>query len=408
MASGASAILLALESAGALQILALRPESVFEIDDVPSGRTSLTVLLYTDSLEVLGLQVGEQALLPPTACGARALPGDRSGAFTGELDGDDRSFSGWMEPEALPAAVNAARIQGPCPCARLRVAKELPLHLSFWPVVNLPEGVLGQVDDGSAIRSAVLGPDGLEEVELMSPPLKIRTGFRTDDGELWLVERDGGVWHGKLGQGFVRTATIPGRSVEAVDGARGASPPELWALLESYRVFRMRNEAWEEMTYPELPIRGSRQTSTLLWLRSGSAIAAPADAAFTVHFDEAAAPRIVPFATDGRGYRSFATVEGLGAVAADQSGYLFSLARDGWELLPNVSSGAPSHDLQTFPGGFFYLKGGELHQYIVSEHRSCEPLPLGALTPLWLARVEDGRLVVVSEAQGEKIATVVE
>ncbi|MCC7385306.1 MAG: hypothetical protein IT384_25885 [Deltaproteobacteria bacterium] len=408
MTSGASTILLALESAGAVQILALRPESAFEVDDVPSGRTSLTVLLYAESLEALGLQPGEQALLPPTACGARELPEGASGVFTGELDGDDRSFSGWTEPAALPAAVNAAHIQGPCPCSRLRVANELPLHLSFWPVVNLPEGVLGQLRVGTATLSVVLGPDGLDEVQLMNPPIKIRTGYRADDGELWLVERGGGVWHGRLGQSFVRTATIPGRGVEAVDGARGASPPELWALSETYRVFRRRSEAWEEMTYPALPIRGSRQTSTLLWLGSGSAIAAPADAAFTVHFDEATSPRIVPFAPDGRGYRSFATVEDLGVVGADQSGYLFSLARDGWELLPGASSGAPSHDLQPFPGGFFYLKGGELHQYIVRERRSCEPLPLGALTPLWLGRVEDGRLLVVSEAQGGKIATVVE
>lgn len=408
--AGAASVLLALQADAHLRAFALPSSGVLELPAQPtSGELVLTAILSARSLEDLGLSAGELPLIAAETCGARSHGFDGA-AFGATIDRAERTVADWVPLEVIDPAVSAARISGPCPCAALVAAGEYTIDGAegINVLASLPEGVLAQVSMNGAPREVLLGASGHDNVELMPSSGAFAAGYVAPDGEIWLAQRSGIVVRGRLGRGFVRTATLPTSTVERIDGARGAAAPELWALDEAGLVFRLVGSRWERVPYAGPLPAGGRQSATLLWLAPGSAVAGPPDASYTVHFSDLRPPRIVPNGTDARGVRALAQVDGVGLLAGDFSGLGYRFQGEAWVLLPGSYPGSEMVRILPFRDGFVYFRGSELIEVVPTVERHCAPLAISPGIPEWAGVLPDGRFIAATEAPGRVIVTVID
>lgn len=366
-----------------------------------SGPTQVVALQYAEPLAALGLEEGDLSLVAPERCGAVRIPTQDN---LHRVVLEDGRLSGWEPLGERPAAVEALRLAGPCPCMAFPVADKTVLERSAVAVVEDGQGRLLMVTRGGALWSVT--PDAAIEQLLPDSALPsggLRAIHLGTDGEVW-VGVDEGVLHGPFGGPFTETATTIDDELRSLAGGPGPDGYEVFGATEGGRLVQLApgtpRTLARRLGGGTLP---TAQEGRIIWEGPGRVVATEHGTWDIFWMEDGVEVARQNFPINGQGALRIKEIPGMGLVALSPVGAVMVVTRSAVQTLPAPDLGS-SNGLSAFPEGLIYgSETGFLEQYRV-DFGFCpaQTLP-GQPRILGLYPMGDRVLAVVVAAQSGKM-----
>lgn len=320
----------------------------------------------------------------------------------------------WSPLPSPPPPIGALKIGELNPCLRFeakvyKVPGTLNDGATFLVRLSEDEAFLG-TEQGRFFRVNSASATPLTELATTTPHLAAITA---DDGELWLLGKNGATVHGTLERGFVPgpPRALRGALSLEVDGSHRGAPLEIFTLTTTLGVEHFDGRSWKILRAPSGP-PPDRATGRIAWRGPGQAVLIGTELDLLLELGVDGSRRevrrhLLERPTEIDAFSAVADLGPFGMIAATRYSLLFQRDAQDWQAMQVAPTTNIVNLILPLPGGA--LLGGRRGEFFqwVGDFGYCPifsvPVPNDPHYALWLRQ---GMLMAARGDPGDELSMI--